>query len=282
MAARIMEPGCKVDTCPVFFGAQGTGKSSALEIIGGKWYRTINTSADSKDFFDALRGVLVAEVAEFDAFNRVENSRLKTLLSTAIDSYRIAYGRTTQDYKRTAVISATTNDHAWHRDETGGRRFLPIHCQGQIDLAWLRENREQLFAEALHRYRAGESWFDVPRDAQEAMITEHYAADPWEERLGAAISGWRVYTGRHGDPVEPIAGDPTAHNEEAHWGTLVTTNRIMTLALQLDTKQQGRRESIRVAASMRRRGWEQKTVRLRGGGTARAWVMRQQSEGTLI
>lgn len=281
MAARINEPGCKVDTMPVLFGPQGTSKSTSLEVIGGKWYATINTTADSKDFLDALRGLLVAEVAELDAIsgNRVENSRVKTLLSTRVDRYRPPYGRTSRDFRRTAVLVGTTNDPGWHRDETGGRRFWPVHCAGDIDLAWLRENREQLFAEAQARYVAGEAWWDVPRGDQEAAILAHYSADPWEDRLASWLASTAVYRGA-GSVVEPIAGDQSEAEEGKHWGTLVTTNRLATVALGLPTERQNRNTSNRIARAMRSSGWDHHLARVKSGdksAVVRCWAVTQPS-----
>lgn len=275
MAARISEPGCKVDTMPVLYGPQGTAKSTSLEVIGGQWYATINTTADSKDFLDALRGVLVAEVAELDAIsgNRVENSRVKSLLSTRVDKYRPPYGRTSREFRRTAVLVGTTNDPAWHRDETGGRRFWPVHCVGAIDLQWLRENRDQLFAEACSRYTKGEAWWDVPREEQERLVMEHYTADPWEEKIRSTIATWRVYwggyatSGREALPgyVEAIAGDPMSHDEATHWGTVLTTNRLMTQALGIASERQTRYTAKRIAETMRKLGWTSRAVRARCG-----------------
>jgi putative DNA primase/helicase len=48
-----------------------------------------------------------------------------------------------------------------------------------VDLQWLRENREQLFAEALVRYKRGESWWDVPTDQQHEKIEARRQEDPW-------------------------------------------------------------------------------------------------------
>ncbi len=50
MVARINEHGCKVDTMPVFIGGQGKAKSSALEVLGGEWYRAASSSVDSGTF----------------------------------------------------------------------------------------------------------------------------------------------------------------------------------------------------------------------------------------
>lgn len=277
MAARIMQAGAKVHTMPVFVGDQGFLKSTALEIIGGKWYGVINVSADKQnDFVGAMAGLVVAEIAELDAISgrRVENSRVKTLLSTAEDRYRPPYGRTTQVFRRTAVLAGTTNDGAWHRDETGARRYWTVICGRPVDVAWLIEFREQLFAEALVLYNDGVPWWDVPRGEQERLAMEHFASDPWEERIEQALAtAENVYTGEAGSKVPIREGDPTALDMGQHWGTLVTTNRIMTQWLQLPISQQGRTASLSVAKSMRRIGWETRTVRVDAGRTVRVWVL---------
>lgn len=278
MAARIMQPGAKVHTMPVFVGDQGFLKSTALEVIGGKWYGVINVGADKQnDFVGAMAGLVVAEIAELDALSgrRVENSRVKTLLSTSEDRYRPPYGRTTQVFKRTAVLAGTTNDAGWHRDETGARRFWTVICSRPVDVQWLVENREQLFAEALHLLNEGASWWDVPRDEQERLASEHMLHDPWEERIELALAhaSGEVYTGRADCKVKPRLGDPTAADSVTHWGTLVTTNRVMTQWLQLPVGQQGRPHALHASQVMKKLGWASRTVRVESGEVVRAWVV---------
>jgi predicted P-loop ATPase len=283
MVARIMEMGCKVDTMPVFCGEQGTSKSTALEIIGGKWHRDINTKAsDGKDFFINLRGVLVAEIQELDAFLRSDDSQIKAILSTRKDVYRPPYGHAEREFPRSCVFAGTVNVPGWHRDYTGGRRFWPVHCGGDINLAWLRENRDQLFAEALARYERGEKWWDVPGDMQAAMLAEHYTADPWEERIERWLesNAGRLYTGpRCG--VAPIKGDPSAAEEAEHWGTLITTNRLLIEACKVDPSRLTKRESIRATQVMTRLAWKSAPVKVKFGGkwkNERAWIATQLSE----
>ena len=262
-AARIMVPGCKVDTMPVLRGPQGLTKSMALEVIGGKWYGTINVSAEkTSDFIGALNGLVIAEIAELDAISgrRVESSRVKSLLSTREDRYRPPYGRTTRVFKRTAVLVGTTNEIGWHKDETGGRRFWPIECL-TIDIEWLKANREQLFAEALHRYRQGEKWWDVPEDEQRRRIMEHHTSDPLEERLETWLRDQRFYRGP-GSKVAAHRGDPTIDEEWSHWGTVITTSRIATCVMQLPIDRQDQRNSRRIAKAMTKLGWRTRAVRV--------------------
>jgi predicted P-loop ATPase len=163
---------------------------------------------------------------------------------------RRPYGRMHEMLKRTVVICGTTNDKGWHHDATGGRRFWPIDVEGKVDLAWLEANVDQLWAEALSRYVAGEAWHDVPADEHAAMIDEHYSEDPRSERIAAWLQREGLYTRE--SAVEAIAGDPNAHDERGHWGTLITTSRIMTQCLQIPLERQFRNLSNPIAQIMRK------------------------------
>lgn len=153
MIARIMIPGAKVDTMPVLIGGQGKAKSSALEVIGGDWYRAASSGVDAKDFLQELHGALVFEIQELHSIISSKHgaAKIKAVLSTRIDHFRVPFGRLASDHERTAVLAGTTNNRDWHNDDTGGRRFWPVHV-GQVDLEWLREWRGQLFAEAKNYY----------------------------------------------------------------------------------------------------------------------------------
>ncbi len=178
MVARAMEPGCKVDTLPVFEGDQGAGKSSGLRVLGGELFTECHEQITSKDFYSVLSGRWLVEISEMHSFNKAEVERIKGIISNQTDRYRLPYDKHATDHPRQCVFAGTTNRDDWHNDETGGRRFWPVAC-GMVDLQWLRENREQLFAEALVRYKRGESWWDVPTDQQHEKIEARRQEDPW-------------------------------------------------------------------------------------------------------
>jgi putative DNA primase/helicase len=161
MVARVMNPGCKVDCMPIFEGSQGLGKSTALKIIGGPYFAEIHESITSKDFYLAIAGKMLCEISELHAFRRAEIERIKGIITTATDRFRVPFGTFAADHPRSCVFAGTTNLDDWNTDETGARRFWPVRCF-DIDRDWLSEHRHQIFAEAVHRYVAGESWWDVP------------------------------------------------------------------------------------------------------------------------
>ena len=72
------------------------------------------------------------------------------------------------------------------RDPTGARRFWPVACRGMIDLAGLEEARDQLWAEAVHRFKAGEPWW-LETPELEALATAEqevrFVVDPWEDSI---------------------------------------------------------------------------------------------------
>jgi hypothetical protein len=281
IAARIEQPGCKVDTMPVLVGPQGTSKSSALEALGGKWYVAVNVSLEKpQDFLATLAGKLVAELPELDAINslRVSKQRVKALLSTASDVYRPPYGKVALEFKRTAVFAGTTNDVGWHGDETGARRFWPIECWGDIDLQWIRDNREQLYAEAAARLAKGEQWWDFDRGEQERRMASHYIEDPLVDRMRDVLRSRRdLYTG-HLCGVEVRVPDPMGTDERSHWGNLITISWVATVVLGVPVGQQTGQLAKKIAHALKKVGLVNERVRIssgRAGLRVRAWVGQQ-------
>lgn len=155
MVRRVFEPGCKFDYMLVLEGPQGHSKTTVLEVLGGAWFGNTDLHLGDKDSILGLRGIWLQEFAELDSLQRVEATRQKSFISRQFDSVRPPYGRRTVRCPRQVVFAGTTNQSEWNKDPTGGRRFWSI-AVGAIDLARLRDQRDQLFAEALHRWRAGE------------------------------------------------------------------------------------------------------------------------------
>lgn len=180
--ARIMRPGCKVDTMPIVDGVQGALKSSAFRALAEPWFTDELSTPGGKDADEQLRGVWVVELAELEQLDKTEMTRIKGFLSRQEDRFRWSYGRRVVAYARQNVFVGTTNHDEWGRDETGARRMWPVSVRGVIDVAGIKRDRDQLWGEAVHALRAGEQWH-LTREEEALARTEqeeHRQGDPWE------------------------------------------------------------------------------------------------------
>lgn len=192
-AARALRPGCQVDHMLVLEGVQGARKSTALRTIFDPldlgWFRDDLPALDTKDSLLQLTGAWCVEIAELEAISskRADVERVKAFITRRIDSYRPPYGRRVADVPRRTVFAGSTNESAYLKDITGNRRFWPISCIDEINVAEIRSNREQLWAEAVAAFELGEQWWiDDQAEANDDIREEQEArrvTDPWETTL---------------------------------------------------------------------------------------------------
>ncbi len=187
--ARVYEPGVKADCALILEGEQGLMKSTALKALAEPWFTDEIADLGSKDAAMQTRGVWLIEIAELDSMSRAEVSRIKSFISRATDRFRPPYGKRLIESPRQCVFAGSVNHSTYLRDETGGRRFWPVACT-RILIAELRRDRDQLWAEAVARYRQGEKWWlDTPEliNAAEEEQADRYEGDAWDEPIAKYI-----------------------------------------------------------------------------------------------
>lgn len=193
MVSRVMRPGCKFDYMVILEGLQGTRKSTALQILGGAWFTdTLPTDIRDKDTVDGLRGIWLCEFGELAALTRTENNDLKKFISSQVDRMRPSYGKRTKNYPRQCVFVGSTNKDNYLKDETGGRRFMPIRCK-KIDTDGLAAVRDQLFAEAMVAYAKGEAmlYLSDEESMSQALAEQkdRTNVDPWTPNVRKYLEG---------------------------------------------------------------------------------------------
>lgn len=183
--ARVMSPGCKVDTTLIIQGDQGVKKSTAFEVLASPaWFSDTGLNLRDKDAMQTIRGVWIYEFAELDAVRRTDQTAVKAFLSSRVDRFRPSYGRNVVRYHRQCVIVGTTNELGFLRDSTGSRRFWPVQV-GDVDIEGLAAVRDQLWAEAVAAYKAGEQWW-LTEDEEERRKRSEYLfveEDAWTEAI---------------------------------------------------------------------------------------------------
>ena len=156
---RIKQPGVKFDTMLVLEGSQGAGKSqmAALLAVRSEWFcGSLDLKSDDKTKAEMLARAWIVECQELDGLNKTTSQNLKKFLSTPTDTYRRAYGRDANEYRRHCIILGTTNEVSYLRDLTGNRRIWPVEV-AEIDLDRIAADVNQLWAEAVVREKAGGS-----------------------------------------------------------------------------------------------------------------------------
>lgn len=185
---RVREPGCKFDTMLVLEGEQGSGKSSAVQILARQKENFSDAPIkwdDPKAQQEAVTGVWIFEVGELTGLRKADVEHVKNILSRSVDSARPAYGRFRVDKPRRCIFIGTTNggeQAGYLNDHTGNRRFWPVRT-GEIDLEALERDRDQLWAEAALLEQFGEELTIDPSlyaDAAEQQDRRR-VRDPWDD-----------------------------------------------------------------------------------------------------
>jgi len=241
MVARAMRPGCKLDTMVVFEGRQGTGKSTLLEILAGKWYCIMRDVPESKDFGITLQGKWLVEIAELDAFSRSDVKATKRTLSTATDRYRKPYGIHAEDHPRMSVFAGSTNRDDYLADDTGERRFYPVATR-RIRLDIARDNREQYFAEAMSLLSGGATWWEIPAEDAKSEQSKRAQGDVWDDAIEFAVKGLAK----------------------------VTLSKVL-LDIGIETGRQTRADQLRAGSCLRRLGWN-RIQEWMDGRNVKQWV----------
>jgi putative DNA primase/helicase len=250
--ARVMRPGCKVDTMPIMESRQGLLKSTVWRLLASdQWFNDSLGDLRSKDARQDLRGVWIVEFSDLSRIRGAEVEHIKAFLSQTFDRYRPSYGRRAKTFMRQNVFVGSTNEEHYFKDVTGNRRFWPFPLTTRCDIDALQRDRAQLWGEAVLRYRQRELWYLT--EGEEVLASREQQArvevDAWEECLLDFIA---AYSLTQQGKVVVGAGDLD----------VIPSTWLFERALGLTEKKDWTRDTAtRVSRIMQKHGWRRRTVR---------------------
>ena len=261
MVARALAPGCKCDTMVILQGKQGTLKSTFLKTLatgpGDRYYsECLGDIRNPFSYMSTIKGPWVIEEGELAQFGRREVESIKTFLSTTVYVGREPYESRATELKAAFVLTGTTNSACFLTDMTGNRRFLTV-AVNRVDLDWLCNNREMMFAEALARYKNGEQWHltsDMERTAA-AVQAMYTSQDEWMPVIAAYLDSPPMVTGVDFDAKAPAIREH------------VTIAEVLTNALDIPPGRIDVRATMRCGELLANMGWAKKRTRVSGQRT---------------
>jgi hypothetical protein len=199
---RVFEPGHKFDFAVIIEGLQGRGKSTFVAMLARKWFAELDGDfGNTKQMIEIMQGAWILEIPELSGFNRTDVRNIKAFISRTKDKARLAYDRRARVFPRQSIFFGSTNDRKYLADPTGGRRFWPISCRVEmINFARLRDNVDQIWAEALTLYREMRRtqptgtlplYLTNPDARSEAeLLQESRTVESSEQMLAGKIEAW--------------------------------------------------------------------------------------------
>jgi predicted P-loop ATPase/phage/plasmid primase-like uncharacterized protein len=252
--ARIYIPGVQADCALILEGPQGIRKSSALRVLAQPWFTDRLSDLGSKDAAMETKGVWIIEIAELDTMSRAEVGTIKAFISRTCDRFRPPYGKRLVDLPRQCVFAGSVNPEGGYlKDATGGRRFWPVVC-GAIDMDALERDRDQLWAEARDRFRAGAPWWLENRDLEALAVeqqADRYQGDAWDEPIRTYLdhaTEWmengygetRPYRQRRPEPLNDVSVaeimEKALGMEKGRW-TQADQNRVVRSLVSMGFQQ---------------------------------------------
>jgi hypothetical protein len=153
----------------VLLGPQRLGKSTLVRwlcppALEEQYFLEEQIEPKDKDSRVRLMAKFLWEIPEFDTITRkADVGQMKNFISQQMVTVRRAYARFDTEAPALASMIGTVNNDSFFVDDTGNRRFYVLSLT-HIDRAYRQIDIDQIWAETVARYRAGEPWELLPEE----------------------------------------------------------------------------------------------------------------------
>jgi predicted P-loop ATPase len=198
--ARILHPACQADMGLILHDPVGDKSKSKLRrtlAVKSEWINEsgIGDLKDEKKTGELVSPYLFVIFDENSSLTRGELGAPKKAWTLTKDTYRSAYDIYATDKPRQSVFGGTTNVLNLFLDEGGIARRFPIIDVSDVDIEWLEEHRDQLYAAAFHIYcqnlKEGKLAYDPAVDHGYEPVTIHNGDyKSVDERISQNVHWW--------------------------------------------------------------------------------------------
>lgn len=253
LAGRVLVPGVKADMVPIWEGGQGRNKSSTLEALvpNSEYFLEVDLNEKEGELARKMRGKLIGEIKELRGLQTKDLESIKAFIDRRYEEWVPKYKEKSHRFARRLIFIATTNHKEILADETGNRRWLPIHVE-RADIVAIRRDRDQLWAEGRELFKEEGICFAQAETLSHTMHQDYAITDPW----GDIIETWMK---------SPEDIDGRAPVDKGY----LTTAEIMREALHIEVRNMKGIDGKRIAKILRETGCERVKKRL---GAKVEWV----------
>ncbi|MFM0387778.1 VapE domain-containing protein [Paraburkholderia dipogonis] len=262
LAGRALSPGIQADMVPTLVGPQGIGKTQGVKAIAPapELFCELGFAERDVEASRKMRGRLVIELGELRGMSARDVEGVKAFITRQTELFRDLYRNNMVEFHRRHLFIGTTNKDQFLSDDTGERRWLPVRVT-KCDPSAIERDRDQLWAEAAVAFQQhGIAW----RDAQRLAAAEHdefKLQDEWEP----TVLAWMHEDEGFG------SGMPSARD-------FLRTDEVLIGALRFEAKTIRPGDSMRIAAILKKYGYERAQIRING---RKAWVYGRSQGGDL-
>jgi predicted P-loop ATPase len=159
--ARIMYAPVSVDGVPVFFGAQGCGKTTTVAgmTLVPEHYGNLKFQDNPANLYPSLAGRSIVGLDELTGLRKSDAETVKNFITQPSDSWVPKFSNRTMTQVRRCVFVGSTNQKRFLVDPTGERRLLPVEVAvtaPEMDRELQARNLKQYYAEALAMLKDGQ------------------------------------------------------------------------------------------------------------------------------